>query len=255
MSSNIYESFSMHGMYCRGQDGGQWEERMVDIYESAGTSTEHHVPPETAANQRPPPGVLKNVLRAAVVVLVLLCVLLGVGLLVLSTRSVSVPPSGRYEELDAKYRLLSRGYCRQGTRGNVSEWRVFECSCYYKSTRKKNWTESRADCRRRGADLVMITSHEEQEFVSWLSEQETFWIGLHARERSVPGELELEWEWEWVDNSRSSYRAWGVNVAVTRPSGGSRGYIGPQGTWNQTDGGSIQRFICEKKVMEHKTET
>lgn len=47
MSSNIYESFSMHGMYCRGQDGGQREERMVDIYESAGTSTEHHVPPET----------------------------------------------------------------------------------------------------------------------------------------------------------------------------------------------------------------
>uniref|UniRef100_A0A3P9C2N3 C-type lectin domain-containing protein n=1 Tax=Maylandia zebra TaxID=106582 RepID=A0A3P9C2N3_9CICH len=41
-------------------------------------------------------------------------------------------------------------------------WRRFGCSCYFKSTENKTWSESRRACQDKGADLVMITSKEEQ---------------------------------------------------------------------------------------------
>uniref|UniRef100_A0A7N8YN04 C-type lectin domain-containing protein n=1 Tax=Mastacembelus armatus TaxID=205130 RepID=A0A7N8YN04_9TELE len=41
-------------------------------------------------------------------------------------------------------------------------WTRFGCSCYFKSTEKKRWYESRSDCQDKGADLVSINSKEEQ---------------------------------------------------------------------------------------------
>ena len=44
----------------------------------------------------------------------------------------------------------------------LKEWRRFQCYCYYTSTEKKNWTESREDCRKRKADLAIIDTQEKQ---------------------------------------------------------------------------------------------
>ncbi|KAI4877780.1 hypothetical protein NFI96_017294, partial [Prochilodus magdalenae] len=72
-------------------------------------------------------------------------------------------------------------------------WRYFNCSFYYISTEKKSWCESRQYCTERGADLVMIDSREEQDFINRLRGDRTAWIGL-IYSYTKGG-------WRWVDGS------------------------------------------------------
>ncbi|KAI4894704.1 hypothetical protein NFI96_030922 [Prochilodus magdalenae] len=81
---------------------------------------------------------------------------------------------------------------------NKPGWSYFSSSVYYISTEKKTWKEGREDCRRRGADLVIITSSEEQEFVEKIRNGQEAWIGL-TDEVS-------ENVWKWVDGSALSTR-------------------------------------------------
>ncbi|KAF5897210.1 antigen like protein, partial [Clarias magur] len=69
----------------------------------------------------------------------------------------------------------------------------FNSSLYFMSNEKKNWTESRQDCRQRGADLVIINSTEEQKFIIKLLRGQTSWTGLNDRVK--------EGEWKWVDDT------------------------------------------------------
>ncbi|XP_064819205.1 C-type lectin domain family 4 member M-like isoform X2 [Oncorhynchus masou masou] len=48
-------------------------------------------------------------------------------------------------------------------------WQKFESSWYFLSTVKKPWRESRQDCLERGADLVIVNSDMEQEFLFGLT--------------------------------------------------------------------------------------
>lgn len=49
--------------------------------------------------------------------------------------------------------------------GCPSGWLLFASRCYYVSSRRMSWDESRQDCRRRGSDLVVIETRLEQ--VAW----------------------------------------------------------------------------------------
>lgn len=88
----------------------------------------------------------------------------------------------------------------------LSGWILLNSSCYFfsyteSSTVKKNWPDSRADCIRRGSDLIVIDDPEEQKFVSnsiatmktggnvWDS---AFWIGLTDKD--------VEDNWVWINN-------------------------------------------------------
>ncbi|XP_076027252.1 uncharacterized protein LOC143016685 [Genypterus blacodes] len=70
-------------------------------------------------------------------------------------------------------------------------WHKFQSSCYYFSISKKNWKESRQECLLRGANLVIINSSGEQEFLKDFDGH--FWIGL--------SDLDNEGQWRWVDGT------------------------------------------------------
>ncbi|XP_050932194.1 CD209 antigen-like protein E isoform X2 [Lates calcarifer] len=76
--------------------------------------------------------------------------------------------------------------CHQG-------WIKFNNKCYYASDKgaAKTWEESRKDCLQRRADLVIITTKDELDFVSKIYTRT--WIGL--------SDMQQENKWKWVDGS------------------------------------------------------
>uniref|UniRef100_A0A3B5M392 C-type lectin domain-containing protein n=1 Tax=Xiphophorus couchianus TaxID=32473 RepID=A0A3B5M392_9TELE len=84
-----------------------------------------------------------------------------------------------------------------------AEWEPHGGSCYYFSTNKSSWTDSRRSCQHHGSDLVKIDSREEQLFL-WkklrrfiypmkMNGTKNFWIGLTDSKE--------EGKWFWVDGS------------------------------------------------------
>ncbi|KAJ8414650.1 hypothetical protein AAFF_G00038520 [Aldrovandia affinis] len=71
-------------------------------------------------------------------------------------------------------------------------WEQSHSKCYYFSTGTKSWDDSRNDCIKQGADLVVIDSEEEQEFISKHTKHPS-WIGL--------SDSGTEGGWLWLDGT------------------------------------------------------
>ncbi|XP_031670779.1 C-type lectin domain family 4 member M-like [Oncorhynchus kisutch] len=119
-------------------------------------------------------------------------------------------------------------------------WHTFESSWYFLFTEAKTWEESRQECLKRGADLVIVNSDKEQEFLFGLTMKA--WIGLTD---SV-----TEGTWKWVDgNPLTTPRFWGSG----QPNGdGSEdcalfSHSSPdQGKWHDYPCSSNHYWVCEK---------
>uniref|UniRef100_A0AAQ4PB53 C-type lectin domain-containing protein n=1 Tax=Gasterosteus aculeatus aculeatus TaxID=481459 RepID=A0AAQ4PB53_GASAC len=91
------------------------------------------------------------------------------------------------DELEKKINNVRGKSCENG-------WRKFDMSCYFISTEGKTWMSSRTDCISKRADLVIIDSREEQEFVnSLMATKHCAWIGMTDRDE--------EGTWKWVDGT------------------------------------------------------
>ncbi|KAJ8002547.1 hypothetical protein DPEC_G00160040 [Dallia pectoralis] len=128
---------------------GEMEER-VDVYVSSDTlrdgdtrttthETEDTDPHNGPGDQSSESETSRRRFRVASVCLGLLCVLLLTRIIVQS---------------------ITETHIKNG-------WRYNGSSLYFLSTEEKIWEESRQDCVRRGADLVIINSEEEQVLVSY----------------------------------------------------------------------------------------
>uniref|UniRef100_A0A671TKR5 C-type lectin domain-containing protein n=1 Tax=Sparus aurata TaxID=8175 RepID=A0A671TKR5_SPAAU len=121
-------------------------------------------------------------------------------------------------------------------------WFYFSDSVYYISSTKKTWQDSRNDCLWRGADLVIINSRQEQDFLR--QHQKEMWIGLTDR----------QWEgvWKWVDGSPLTTSFW--------YSGEPNSHRGNEDcveinsinivyNWNDETCENENFWICEKKMI------
>ncbi|XP_029605261.1 C-type lectin domain family 4 member E-like [Salmo trutta] len=124
-------------------------------------------------------------------------------------------------------------------------WRRLRCSCYYFSNNSKTWSESRQDCRERGADLLIINSREEQHFLNTLGERMHYWIGLTDSEK--------EGIWKWVDGTKpTTTQFWregepnnaqgGENCAVFNSFSDNLGIIQ---SWNDQPCSLLIHWVCK----------
>ncbi|XP_028264185.1 C-type lectin domain family 4 member E-like [Parambassis ranga] len=101
--------------------------------------------------------------------------------------------TAKIKELDRLQSLLKQ------TKTCPSEWTILGCSCYLVSSKSGSWDEGRADCRERGADLVVIDSIQEQTFLSTFITHRS-WIGLTDRDE--------EGTWKWIDGTPLTLTEW-----------------------------------------------
>ncbi|KAG8536982.1 hypothetical protein GDO81_025285 [Engystomops pustulosus] len=98
-------------------------------------------------------------------------------------------------------------------------------------------------CVHRSADLVVINNENEQQFISGITRDVTYWIGL--------SDIEDEGNWTWVDGTdyKSSYQFWQPNEPNSYGGDEDCGQMRKEGRWNDracNDGAPFA--ICEKKL-------
>ncbi|XP_026205622.1 CD209 antigen-like protein E isoform X2 [Anabas testudineus] len=232
------------------EDGGKRDEREEVVYESADGVRDERISfqaHERGPQVQDPPPVQRKSFRAAALCLGVLCLLMMVGLIILSVRRLTV----NYKTLSKNHSLLQD---EVKMLNNIIEegklcpkgWKRFGSSYYFKSTEKKSWYDSRYDCQSRGSDLVSINSKEEQEFVTkfLLSKNEESWIGLRTKQSHQRGPY--MYMWEWVDGSSLTETFWARDPYPSQYYHAT--CCDRQGQWTQTHYNDKKTWICEKQI-------
>ncbi|XP_017542089.1 C-type lectin domain family 4 member M-like [Pygocentrus nattereri] len=122
-------------------------------------------------------------------------------------------------------------------------WIYFNSSIYNISTEKKSWDEGRQDCRKRGADLLIIKSREKQEFAASILSNREAWIGLT--------DSETEGVWKWVDGSVLTTGFWNTGEPNNGGEEDCAQFLGypDKRSWNDRRCSVSSQWICEKNFF------
>ncbi|XP_035240899.1 CD209 antigen-like protein C isoform X2 [Anguilla anguilla] len=157
--------------------------------------------------------------------------------------------------LEKKYKYLDQ-YCPSDSKGRVCKpcpqgWEQFYSKCYYFSSEVKKWYEGHSHCHQQGADLVIIESEQEQEFIAKSTREHPYWIGL--------SDSETEGTWLWADKTSLQKGYWksGEPDDHYRTENKTQGKIKAdcvvtvpdENTWEDTRCFSEYRFICETDAL------
>ncbi|XP_076735428.1 CD209 antigen-like protein D isoform X2 [Maylandia zebra] len=258
MSTEIQSVEDFRVKYSRGsqEDGGVREQSEVEVLDDGEQHPDVGLQEADVHTEKKLPAVRRSWFRAFEVNLGVLYLLIVVGIMTRYALNKS-----EFNKLHFKHNKLNHSYNELQTEHQETKrlnsqlqeevkklkekieekcpegWMRFGCSCYFKSTEKKTWSDSRRACQDKGADLVMINSKEEQEFVS--NFRGYYWIGLRANQTSGRS------KWEWVDGSALTQTFWAGGHENSRP-----GYYGgccdDDGRWIQLYYSHSMTFICEK---------
>uniref|UniRef100_A0A3B4ECK0 C-type lectin domain-containing protein n=1 Tax=Pygocentrus nattereri TaxID=42514 RepID=A0A3B4ECK0_PYGNA len=120
----------------------------------------------------------------------------------------------------------------------LSGWKFFSTSVYFISTGQKIWSESSQDCRGRGADLVIINSREEHEFIFNNMGSSRAWIGLtDMSEQSDTDSDSLDFRF-WGEGEPNDDKNYEDCVEISEYKKG----------WNDMPCSIQERWICEKSI-------
>ncbi|XP_017295590.1 C-type lectin domain family 12 member B-like [Kryptolebias marmoratus] len=131
--------------------------------------------------------------------------------------------------------------CRTG-------WVLFEEKCYLFTDQNhywKSWGGSRRFCQSEAADLVVVDSQREQEFISnntkpYYDRYHGFWLGLQKTGSS----------WVWVDRRNDTFQFW-----ISEPVGNEDRNVllipgkSPTKSWTAAENVFRNKFICEHEVL------
>ncbi|XP_017295588.1 natural killer cells antigen CD94 [Kryptolebias marmoratus] len=134
----------------------------------------------------------------------------------------------------------------------LDDWVLFQSNCYLFTNHDyysqwKNWEKSREFCQEQKADLVVIESLEEQEFINnhtteYSDPKHGYWIGL--RDKSM---MET---WTWVDGSNVTVMFWSAEQPAYRSSCAlSNPHADPSSTWVKQGCDMRNRWICEGRAL------
>ncbi|KAK2865587.1 hypothetical protein Q7C36_001643 [Tachysurus vachellii] len=190
--------------------------------------------------------------RVTAVCVVLLCVVLLTTVMVLWAKYNTL--NTEINQLQTRYNNLTKERDQLQKENDVLQkistnmvsllnegWRYFNSHVYYISTQKKNWDNSRRDCKRRGADLVIINSKEEQVFIATHLKSNRAWIGL--------SDTDTEGVWKWVDGSPLTTAYWDEGEPNNDKDHEDCGEImghPEEKNWNDRRCSDNELWVCEK---------
>ncbi|KAM6162660.1 C-type lectin domain family 4 member C-like [Erethizon dorsatum] len=150
------------------------------------------------------------------------------------------------QELD----VMAPGGQLQGTESwscCPTPWKPFESSCYFFSTTWQSWKESQEYCTALQADLAVIRTQKEQDFIIQnLNTSSAYYLGL--------SDPEGRRHWQWVDQTRYNASAtfWHPGepsqpdercvVVIFRPATGRWG-------WNDISCHLPQEWLCRRPAI------
>ncbi|KAI4889027.1 hypothetical protein NFI96_026591 [Prochilodus magdalenae] len=114
-------------------------------------------------------------------------------------------------------------------------WLKFENSCYLLSRERQTWENSRDECQKLGADLVIIHNEQLQRFLTNKGLMQ-YWIGLRRSEGQ---------DWAWINNTALTTGYWARNL-----EGGDCVFLNggkwPRFNWHSSSCELNSNYICQR---------
>ncbi|XP_028984013.1 natural killer cells antigen CD94 [Betta splendens] len=130
----------------------------------------------------------------------------------------------------------------------LDQWIQFQSNCYLfsggtYSSKWKTWEESQNECKTFTANLLVIDSQDEQEFISnhtrrYCDDKHGYWIGLRNTGR-----------WMWLNKWNLTVSYWRTTASSTVSCGLSLPEVDPLANWQNTGCYMKNRWICERRAL------